>query len=241
MSSDIALQNALSQQQVASGSSANNPDQAAVGLAEDFDDFLSLLTTQLQNQDPTEPMSTEEFTNQLVQFSQVEQQINSNQKLDDLIALQNQDPLQTATGFVGLRASFDGRKFFYDGDNPSRLSYSLNNPSEQTEITVLDQFGGEVYSTDGRTGAGAHEFIWDGTDNAGNPVEPGTYQIDVRAQTEDGDPVTTATLVSGRVRGIESDGQQTFLLVGERAIPQSQILRIEEPAKLPANEDEATL
>jgi len=61
---------------------AQKTTASKASLSQDFDDFLQLLTTQLQNQDPLNPMDSNEFTNQLVQFSQVEQQINSNQKLD---------------------------------------------------------------------------------------------------------------------------------------------------------------
>lgn len=236
MTSDIAL-NSAAQQQQQNASPRNN---GLPGLAEDFDDFLRLLTTQLQNQDPTQPMSTEEFTNQLVQFSQVEQSINTNTKLDELISLQGKDPLQEALGFIGNIASYEGSEFFFDGDNPSEIGYSLNNPAQETQIIIRDQFGTEVRRASGRTAPGAHGFSWDGTDNSGSPVQPGTYNVEVNAFDEEGNLVTTSTLVKGEVRGIENDGSQTFLLVGERAIPQSQILRIEQPEDLPANEDQAT-
>ncbi len=67
---------------------AAKTNQSGLKLADDMQQFLTLLTTQLQNQDPLSPMDSTEFTNQLVQFSQVEQQITSNQKLDSLLALQ---------------------------------------------------------------------------------------------------------------------------------------------------------
>ena len=224
MVSDIGLNQAVQQQQSQSQTEA---DRSA--LAQDFDDFLTLLTTQLQNQDPTEPLSTEEFTNQLVQFSQVEQSINTNTKLDELIALQSVDPLTGAANLVGLTASYEGSEFFFNGEQDSKLSYSLNNSAVDTTVTVTDQFGLEVFSTSGKTAPGSHEFVWDGTDNNGDPVEPGTYRLEVESFGSDGEPVTTATLVNGTVRGIETDGLNTFLLIGERAVPQSQILRLEQP------------
>lgn len=237
MTTEAALNSALQNTQSNSRTSSNSD---TVGLAEDFDDFLNLLTTQLQNQDPTEPLKTKEFTNQLVQFSQVEQSINMNSKLDELISLQQRDPLSTAASFIGKQASYEGSEFFFDGESPAELQYSLNNPSIDTQIVIRDQFGTEVYRTGGRTGAGAHDFEWDGTDMAGNPVGPGTYSVGVQAIDGDGNLVQTATLVKGLVRGIESDGNQTFLLIGERAIPQDLILRIENPDDIPTSEDQAT-
>ena len=79
MASDVTISNALNSQQSTLNSSAQ--------LAEDFDSFLQLLTTQLQNQDPLSPLDTNEFTSQLVQFAGVEQQINVNQKLNSLVSL----------------------------------------------------------------------------------------------------------------------------------------------------------
>ena len=211
-------------------------------LISDFDEFLLLLTTQLENQDPTEPLSTEEFTNQLVQFSQVEQQIATNSKLDELISLQLTDPLSGASSFVGMIASYEGSEFYFDGENPSEMSYSLNNPSVDTQIIIRDEFGTEIYRESGRTGAGSHDFIWDGLDNNGDPVEPGTYNVTIDAIDADGNQVFNATLVKGEVRGIETDGLNTFLLIGERAVPQSQVLRLEQPSQnIDQDQDQATI
>jgi len=80
--------------------------QQSVSLAEDFTQFLTLLTTQLQNQDPLSPLDSNEFTNQLVQFSQVEQGINTNSKLDDLLSLQLNGAATSALGYVGLDVQY---------------------------------------------------------------------------------------------------------------------------------------
>ena len=98
MASDVTITGALQ--------NAQNTQQQSVTLAEDFSQFLTLLTTQLQNQDPLSPMDSTEFTNQLVQFSQVEQQINSNKKLDNLVQLQLASVSNVALGYVGLDISY---------------------------------------------------------------------------------------------------------------------------------------
>ena len=108
MVSDVTVSGAVN--------NAQKTAQQAVGLAEDFDQFLILLTTQLQNQDPLNPMDSTEFTNQLVQFSQVEQAINQNQKLDDLVSLQLGSVSSVALGYVGLDVNYISSDMNFDGD-----------------------------------------------------------------------------------------------------------------------------
>ena len=100
----------------------NKTNSSTVKLADDFQQFLTLLTTQLQNQDPLSPMDSTEFTNQLVQFAQVEQSINSNQKLDDLVALQLSSISSVALGYVGMDISYISSDMHNDGTNPVEVN-----------------------------------------------------------------------------------------------------------------------
>ena len=109
MVSDVTIGTALNQQANTAASTAS--------LAEDFSQFLQLLTIQLQNQDPLSPMETNEFTNQLVAFTGVEQQINTNQKLDSLVALQLGNSTGQALGYIGNDISYISSEFNYDGTN----------------------------------------------------------------------------------------------------------------------------
>ena len=112
----------------------------AVTLAENFDTFLTLLTTQLQNQDPLSPLDTTEFTNQLTSFAQVEQAINTNSKLDRLIDLQGITDLTTGVGYIGMVAEANGDKMILE-NGEGQIGYSLDVESARTVITIVNEFG----------------------------------------------------------------------------------------------------
>ena len=118
MTGDVTIQNAIN--------SAQTTQSSTVQLAEDFSQFLSLLTVQLQNQDPLSPMETNEFTNQLVAFTGVEQQINTNQKLDDLVSLGLGTSFSASLNYVGLDVSYLSSETFFDGSNPVEFSYAVD-------------------------------------------------------------------------------------------------------------------
>jgi flagellar basal-body rod modification protein FlgD len=202
---------------------------ARTGLAEDFQQFLTLLTTQLQNQDPLSPMDTTEFTNQLVAFTGVEQQINTNQKLDDLVALQLNNAMGSALGYVGLDASYVSSEFFSDGQAPVTISYALDGVAVDANIRITDESGKVVFEAPAETSAGSHEFTWNGLNNQGTPVEPGTYRINIDALDNNDGAVGSSTVVEGRVRGVETQNGLIFLLIGERAVSLGNVLNVSLP------------
>ena len=200
-------------------------------LSQDFDDFLVLLTTQLQNQDPLSPMESTEFTNQLVQFSQVEQQINQNNKLDQMLALQLASTSTVALGYVGLDVSYIGDLFYTDGTGSSDINYALDTDAASTKVHIKDATTGEVIRTlDGELGAGNHLITWDGLDDNGEAVEPGNYRVTVDSLDKDGNAVATSTAVTGRVTGIESvNGVIQLLLKGDAIVSVSSVINAKEP------------
>lgn len=233
MTSDVTI--------TGSASNAQATQQQSISLAEDFSQFLTLLTTQLQNQDPLAPMDSTEFTNQLVQFSQVEQQINSNKKLDDLVSLQLASVSNVALGYVGLDISYLSAEASYDGEMPVTINYSLSDEAFDAKISIYDENGDLVYNGTVPKEAGRHEFIWDGATTGGAPVDPGTYTIKIDAIDVNEDPITASTAVSGRVRGIEQQNGVVLVLVGERAVPISNILQARVPtATTPTDTTEGT-
>lgn len=212
---------------------AQNTVQQKITLAEDFSQFLTLLTTQLQNQDPLSPMDSTEFTNQLVQFSQVEQQINSNQKLDDLVALQLSSISSVALGYVGMDISYLSAEASYDGTTPVKINYSLSDEAIEAKVNIYDEDGALVYSGAVPKTAGRHEFTWTGIETDGDAVGAGTYTVKIDAIDSDDDPIATSTAVSGRVRGIETQNGVVMVLVGDRAVPISTILQARIPDAAP--------
>lgn len=224
MTSDVNINTALN--------AAQNTRASTVQLAEDFGDFLSLLTVQLQNQDPLSPMDTTEFTNQLVAFTGVEQQINTNQKLDDLVALGIGDSFSSTLGYVGNDISYIGSEAFYDGSTPVTIDYAVTGTSVDTTINIFDENGDVVFSQQVSDDEQRESFEWDGTNDNGSPVEAGTYSIRVDALDREGEPLQTTTVVTGRVSGVETQGGVTFLLVGERAVSLANIINVREASPL---------
>ena len=231
MTSDVSLQTALNQQQ--------KTQAASTGLAEDFSEFLNLLTVQLQNQDPLSPMDTNEFTNQLVAFTGVEQQINTNQKLDSLVSLELGSNYNSSLSYVGKEISYVSSELNYTG-TPSQIRYTLANNAALSKINVYNESGQVVYTTNAATTAGVHEFTWNGETNTGGQAPAGTYSISVDALDIEDQPISSQTMVSGRVSGVESQAGQVFLIVGERAVAVSNVLKASENNSLLQNNDALT-
>ena len=137
--------------------SGTGSSAASARLAEDMDNFLTLLTTQLQNQDPTNPMDSKEMTNQLVQFSQVEQQIQQNKNLEQLLALQNHSATASAVSYIGRQVQMPGNASMLENGG-ARFGYSLSEPAQSVTLMVLDSSGKAVFQTDGLSDAGRHTF-----------------------------------------------------------------------------------
>ncbi|PZO80553.1 MAG: hypothetical protein DI626_11255 [Micavibrio aeruginosavorus] len=197
--------------------------QSTVKLAEDFQQFLTLLTTQLQNQDPLSPMDSTEFTNQLVQFSQVEQQINMNQKMDNLVSLQLASISSVALGYVGMDISYVSAEMNYEG-KPIDINYALSEEAVTAKVNVYDQNDNLVYSADVPKNAGTNQVTWNGTKTNGEALPAGTYSVKIDAVNKAGTAIENSTVVTGRVRGIETQNGIVYVLVGERAIALSSIV-----------------
>jgi flagellar basal-body rod modification protein FlgD len=187
-------------------------------IAQNFDTFLQLLTTQLKNQNPLDPLDTNQFTQQLVQFAQVEQQISANTSLNTLVSLQQTAHATAAVGFLGTTVSVDG-------DTASLMNrqatwrFTGAGPATAT-ITVTNATGQTAYSGNFPINAGAQEFVWDGKGNDGTTWPDGNYKITLTAKDANGQSVAVTTEVSGVVDGVDlsknpptvSIGAQTFTL-----------------------------
>lgn len=203
---------------------AAQTQQQSASLASDFTQFLTLLTTQLQNQDPLSPLDSNQFTEQLVQFSQVEQALNTNTKLDDLLNLQIGNAATSALGYVGLDVSYVSAEIALEEGDPTTIRYSLDGAATVSKINIFDESGQLVFSADAERGVGAHEFEWNGRDLVNNELPTGTYVVRIDSLDANEDSVETTTVVKSRVRGIEQQNGVVYALVGERAVPISSIL-----------------
>ncbi len=212
---------------VAFSETSNGSTNAASGLAETFDTFLALLTTQLQNQDPLDPMDSSEFTQQLVQFSAVEQAINTNGKLDDLLQLETGNQLTGAVSYIGKTVEVVSDKLLLK-DATSKITYGLDGNANKTTITIFDEDGNTVRTIDGNTGTGRHEYVWDGKDNAGTTVADGVYSFTVIAVGSENETIDTVTAAVGVVTGIEAVDGIVTLNIDELGATLDQIFAVRE-------------
>lgn len=217
---------------------AAQTQEQSIALANDFSQFLTLLTTQLQNQDPLDPLDSREFTDQLVQFSQVEQSINTNSKLDDLISLQLSNSTTSALDYVGLDVSYVSAEVSLEQGENTTIRYSLDRPASVSQINIFDESGQLVFSGDAERDIGAHTFEWNGRDLVNNELPSGTYVVRIDSLDANEDSVETTTVVQSRVRGIEQQDGVVFALVGERAVPIADILTAEQPIRTIEDDEE---
>ncbi len=222
------LQGITSNPTAGSGQSASDGAQ----LENDLDRFLTLLVTQLQHQDPLDPLDANEFTNQLVQFANVEQQIYQNANLEEIVTLQRDSQVAGMVSYIGSTIETPGDALSLE-NGEATASYTLDEAADDAVITVMDELGEVVFMAQGDTTPGRHVFEWDGFDKQGNPLADGLYRILVNAKRSDGSPIDVATTVFGRVTGASADGHERSLFMGDISVPMENVLSVMETRNRP--------
>lgn len=182
-------------------------------LTSNFDTFLKLLTAQLQNQDPLEPMDASKFTEQLVQYSSVEQGIYTNKNLETLIALQEGGGLGSAVNYIGREVEARNAQAAL-ADGQAAWNYTLPAEAASVQLVVRDANGRAVYSGTGPVTAGPHTVGWDGKLASGANAPEGIYTLEIAAKTSAGTSMTAPITLSGRVTGVEMVNGAVVLNVG---------------------------
>jgi flagellar basal-body rod modification protein FlgD len=195
-------------------------------LFQDYEMFMSLLTTQLQNQDPTDPMDTDEMTNQLVQYSQVEQAVLTNSKMDELI---EQGGSSGNVEYLDNIAHYQGNEIQKLTDTAD-IYYRLGGSAQTVTATIMNAEGRVVDQIDlsGKT-TGAHVQTWDGLDGQGNQLPAGTYSVDIRATNSSGNAVNVTTEGYGIVTEADFTGTQPTYTVNGQTVSEDDILRVRTP------------
>jgi len=196
------------------------------GLAENFDNFLTILTTQLQHQDPLSPLDSNEFTNQLVQFTGVEQQVLQNQNLEQLIALQGANQSLSAVSFIGKIIEAAGNTNMLS-NGEATFSYVLPEKAETATIQIFDSTGELVFQDDVEKDAGLHDYEWDGTTLDGGTAPEGTYSFAVTAVNEAEEQIEVGHRVLGLVTGVSIENGETVLGIGDVGVPMGSVLGIQ--------------
>jgi flagellar basal-body rod modification protein FlgD len=214
----------------AASARANSPTtkDAASNLSDNYDNFLLLLTTQLQNQDPLSPMDTAQFTQQLVAFSQVEQQIQSNKNLDKLINLQSSTNAYSAVSFIGTSVAIDSDKVML-ADKNSRFDYTIDKTATKATMTIRDKNNQVVMITEADGRAGTHRAQWDGTDVFGNQLADGEYTVAVTYEDAAGKKYTADITSYGVVDSADIEDGAVYLNIGSIRVPMDKVQHISKP------------
>jgi len=200
-------------------------ERSGAKLADDFDTFLTLLTTQMQNQDPMDPMKSNEFTQQLVSFTGVEQQIQTNKNLENLASVIAVNTTASAASFLGQEAMIKGDLAENTGTGAT-WQYGLSSSAQNVTLKVLNDAGSTIFEADGNNGLGTHAFNWAGVNNAGTAVPPGAYQLVVSAVGDDGNSVPVDVYVQDMVKSVDTRGAEPVFQVGVNTATNSQILQL---------------
>ncbi len=207
--------------------SPNETAGAAADLADNFDTFLTLLTEQLQNQDPLDPMDSQQFVSQLVDFSSVEQQIASNQSLENLLALQAADARMSATEFVGRQVTVSTPNAALQ-NGQARWEYALPRGAQTSELMITNQQGTVVATLPGEAAAGQHSISWDGRTNAGTTAPDGVYTLNVVARDADDASIDASVRITDRATGVEMIGEDVMVEIGALRVPAGNVIAVRE-------------
>lgn len=201
-----------------------------VSLADNFDTFLTLLTTQLQNQSPLDPLDTNQFTQQLVQFTEVEQSVKLNKNLEQIVALTAVNAITNAVGYIGKEVTTSGASSQLQNGAAS-WNVSLASDSPSATFTVRDEAGLQVYTETKQASAGTQDFNWNGQTDTGGLALDGTYTLSIVATNGIGGTVAATTESSGIIDGVDMSANEPVLLVGGRQIRLEDILSIKMPTQ----------
>ncbi len=220
----VAAANAAASGNATSGSASSSPSTSSASsstssgtnalssLSGNFNDFLKLLMTQLQNQDPTSPLDTNQFTSQLVQFAGVEQQINTNSSLTSLIQLTQGSELMQSSSMVGKQVAVTADHMPLQNGSGA-LSFTAP-AAETVAIAIYNDTGTQIRDASVSAQKGQNTWTWDGTDGNGKTVADGSYRVAVVGVASDGTTAALPFTVLGTATGVQKDGSSIQLQLG---------------------------
>ncbi|MBN9064183.1 MAG: flagellar hook capping protein [Rhizobiales bacterium 65-9] len=194
-------------------------------IASNFQAFLTLLTTQLKNQNPLDPLDTNQFTQQLVQFASVEQQLKSNDTLSALLTASQSTNLANATGFIGKTVTANGATAAMQ-DGSTKWNVNLPRAAKSVTLTVTDSNKNVVWTEQKSMSTGDNEYVWNGKTTTGQMAPAGDYNLTVTAVDATGASIKPSLAFSGVVDGVNVSNGATTLKIGDYAISLGQVTSV---------------
>jgi flagellar basal-body rod modification protein FlgD len=213
----------------APAASSDPTDQGLASLTSNFNTFLSLLTTQLRNQDPLSPLDSNQFTQQLVQMTGVEQQLASNDLLKQVVA-NTSGGVATAVSLIGkdVRCTSDTANI---NGGQAKWTYNLSSAATDLKVEVVDANGTIVHTeAPSDMSAGDHAFTWNGKDLNGNQLpDGGPYTLKISATDPTGASIPSTNFIDGLVTGVEQDNGQTYITINGARVTADTVTSITLP------------
>jgi flagellar basal-body rod modification protein FlgD len=205
----------------AAGAASSNALQS---LGSNFNQFLTLLTTQLRNQDPTAPVDTDSFTQELVEFTGVQQSVATNTNLSQLISLQQGAEVLQSAQIAGHQATVTASQIALQNGS-GEITFNTPN-AEPVEISIADSTGRTVRNVLVASQAGANTWTWDGTDNYGNRLPDGAYGIALVTGTSSTNTTPVPFSVVGTATGLQNGPSGLQLELGAVNVPLANVQSI---------------
>ncbi|MCC6544150.1 MAG: flagellar hook capping protein [Nitrospirae bacterium] len=221
--------NSVTSNEIASASKVDNEVKKTLGQ----EDFIRLLVTQLQYQDPLKPMEHTEFVTQLSQFSSLDHLSGINNGIKTLTETQKNMNNAQAVNLIGKNVKATGNTInINDKSGATGIGYQLNKDATDVVIRIFDKDGKPVSKIEaGPQSAGFHTGLWDGRDFSGNIMPSGEYNFSLSAKDVKGDQINILPNVIGIVDGILFEGNVPFLTINGLKVPVSDIEEIKEVNK----------
>jgi flagellar basal-body rod modification protein FlgD len=207
-----------------SSSTASAGTNPLVSLTSNFSDFLNLLMTQLQNQDPTSPMDANSFTSELVEFSSVEQQINTNSNLTTLIQLTQAADVTQASAVVGKQVTVQSTQIPLQ--NSSGTLEFTTTAAEPVTITVQNANKGTLQQVTVNAAQGVNAWTWNGTDSSGQTLPDGAYTATVTSSAPGAAATSLPFNVIGTATGVTTANNTVNLQLGALSVPFSNVVSV---------------
>ncbi|WP_298962794.1 flagellar hook capping FlgD N-terminal domain-containing protein [uncultured Roseibium sp.] len=198
------------------------------GLMANYELFLSILTTQIQNQDPLDPIDSAEYTSQLVQYSNVEQSIQQNKNLESIIASLESNQSMSYVSYIGNEITADASSTLLSGSAAS-WGYELQEDASGS-FEIRNSSGDLVYSGEVELKAGSGTFNWAGQTDTGGDAADGVYSISFDLRDANSRPEKVTTAVSGIVDSVDWSSGSAVLSVDGRSVPVSSVLSVSSPS-----------